>query len=812
VGLSGTARSTIARRQAVVPVGAGAFRRHCRRIIPAVAFAVILLVHVAMAQGEDARRPPDVSATRDAGSGTANVSRRNSIQAQAQAQREALCRLIDAHDRDLRPAESFRLFADDEYPGIVRCKYELAQRARSCFILDGTTIITKTVVPQEGQKLCFHVAAVFPESAADGVSVRFGLRASDGSGGEALLFTREWRNHSAQQEWQRACVDLARYVGAPTTLGFSVTTGRGRAVAGAAGVCLLSDPRLVGSKEPSGVNVILCSIETLRRDHLSLYGHRRRTSPFLEELAAESVVFEQAYSQSSWTRPSVASMLTGLYPSQHDARVMFDRLHDSCVLLPEILRGRGYSTAAFCTNGCISRPAFNYDQGYDLFVWERCYLGDRVVRDILGWLDDEAECRPFFVFAHLFDPHAPYKAPGRYEAVFDPEYDGRLKGFAPLHPKKLRWLSDLTPRDEEYIRARYDEEILYTDTVLRRLVEGLKLRGLWDQTLVVVTSDHGEEFREHGGWGHGFNLYPEVLRIPLLVKLPGNAYAGRRVGGPAGTVDIVPTILSALDMAVPDNLLGIDLLGRLGECDRTGRRFHFAEFWPSVGSGAGPPYYSVISDRYQYVLRQKGKTLEQSVEFLFDLAEDPAARHSLVASRPDILKQYAGMIRRRYRRGYTLVANAGRGRPLTFTGRVCAQVPIVRLEGSDTEADDVFTIETGRKSLRFQLTVAGDCDVLFFQTKPGNAPVTVDIDLDGEVVGPDIVFLGPREEHPDAVPVSIPLDRCIADTDPGIVPECAPGERSGIYIWRNGTPRARASRRARPSEETLQTLKDLGYL
>jgi len=805
-----------------IRVVASAFWRHRRWTVPAISVGLAAVIWIAVAQKGKSEKPlPRVSVSHavepaapepsDAPSKAAPPGPRRR-QEPGVARMQAVRRFINEHQNELRPAEGFHLFADDECPGIRRSKYKLGHETRNSFVIDRTTSIRKTLVPADQVRLLFHVGVAFPEGASKRSSFEFKLRATDSEGRESTLMAREWENYHPQDGWQRASIDLRQYTGRELTLSFDVVARRNGPAGGPAGLCLISDPRLADSGRSSTPNVILFSVETLRRDHLSLHGYSRRTSPFLEELAAESIVFEDAYSQSSWTRPSVATMLTGLYPSQHDAKIIFDRLRDSCVLLPEILRGHGYLTAGFCTNDCIAQPAFNYDQGYDLFVDEGYHIADKVTRDILAWLEGVEEDKPFFVFAHLWDPHGPYTAPGHYAEIFDPDYEGPLKDLAPLLPRKLSQLADLTPRDVDYVRARYDGEILYTDAVIRRFVEGLKERGLWDKTLFVLTSDHGEEFREHGGWDHGHNLFPEKLRVPLVMKLPDAKHGGKRIRGLAGGVDIVPTVLSVLDIPVPQGLLGVDLLAGLETSGKTGREFHFAEFWPCAHKVAGPPYYSVVSKRFQYILRQKGDSIEESEEFLFDLTEDPAAQNNLATSRFEVLEEYGAMIRRRYEKGYTLVANGGEGPPVKFTGRVRAEVPIDRLAAVDTEQDDVFAIESGKTALRFELTVQGDRDVLRFQTVPANSPVTITIECDGKEIPPDMVFLGARKERSEALPVEVPFDRCAVDTDPGVLLDYAPGREPGVYIWRNGTPRARTGRSAGAKEETLQNLKDLGYL
>ena len=557
-------------------------------------------------------------------------------------------------------------------------------------------------------------------------------------------------------------------------------------------------------------NVIVYSIEALRRDHLSLYGYWRETSPFLEELAREAIVFEHAYSQSSWTRPSVATMLTGLYPSQHQALVVMDRLRDSVILLPEILRERGHVTAGFCTGSLITSPSFNYAQGFDLFVDKRQSPAGTWLPKVLEWLDNENPT-PFFVFIHTFDPHDPYAAPDTFRDIFDPGYEAPMKSTRPIRGEQPLDRKGLSSRDVDHMRASYDAEILYSDAMLREFTDGLKERDLWDNTLLVVTSDHGQELNEHGHWGHKRNLFPEKLGIPLVIKLPGQEHGGLRLGGLASGVDLVPTILAALDIPAPADLPGVNLLGSM-ETGETGRDYHFAEFWAENRSNyVGNPDYSVISQRFQYIATAGARKEDTGKEYLFDLIEDPTAQKNLADSRPEIRMKFARMIRERYRQsGYTIAANGG-GKPLRFSGIARAEAPIVELEGIRTESDDSFELDQDKKTLRFELTVTGDDDLLRFQTDPANAPVSIDIERRGEA-SPPTVYLGPRRERCEQLPLKVPARRCVLDTDFGLAPDYVAGQDAGLYIWRQGTSHAQQEKQVEPDEDTLKTLKDLGYL
>jgi len=552
----------------------------------------------------------------------------------------------------LRPAERFRLFDDDDYPEVVRGKYELSFASRSCFVFDADTSITTQITPQDNSRLVLDVAADFPEDGNPYDSVEFQVHAVTEEGDARRLYSCEWeRLYPRNRTWTHVDVDLSDYAGKPVTLRFDVFKQNHSPRKGRGGVCLVADPKLIEPKPTSQPNVILLVIETLRRDHLSLHGYARKTSPFLQRLAEEGITFENAYSQSSWTRPSVASILTGLYPSAHRAIDAMDTLDDSFVLLPEILRECGYRNAAFCTGKVMSDPIFNYDQGFDLFVDKGKALFDELVGDTFAWIDAN-EHQSFFVYIHSFDPHGPYVAPGHFTEIFDRDYSGQLKDEANLRPGVLRKMKSLSSRDREYIRARYDAEILYTDVVCERLVGGLKDRGLWDNTILIITSDHGEELGEHGSWGHALGLFPEQLRVPLVVVLPGGKHAGARIEGLASGIDVMPTILAAVGLPVPGGLPGINLLDGVDRTGRTGRDHHYAESWSTRFVKEPDPVchvvrsdFSLIGPRFQYLFTREESPPGRINERLFDLVVDPDAQDDIAASQPDVLDDCRRFIR-----------------------------------------------------------------------------------------------------------------------------------------------------------------------
>ncbi len=408
-------------------------------------------------------------------------------------------------------------------------------------------------------------------------------------------------------------------------------------------------------------NVILLMVDTLRADRLGAYGHRAARTPHIDGLSADGVRFAHTYAQASWTRPSVATILTGLYPSSHGAIHKADILPDRVETLAELLSAAGYYTVGFPNNVNVS-PGFNFGQGFaeyrylapDLFFWAdeaaarlTLYNGLRLVRErflarrvdvrnyyqpaetvtdtILGWLDTPtAKDRPFFVFGHYMDPHDPY---------FAHPYDG--EGYARVaNPNPPAAVA------ERYSRL-YDGEIAYLDTHIGRLVAGLKERGLYDQTLIVVTADHGEEFHEHGGWWHGTTLYDEQIFVPLVMKPPAGGARGRVVEELATSLDIAPTVLGAAGAAIPPVMQGHAL--PLGDGPAPARTSVFAE-----EDLEGNVLQAVRTPTSKLITANPGNPRGLQPEELYDLARDPGEQRSLVARDPVLLEEMRAALGRSY--------------------------------------------------------------------------------------------------------------------------------------------------------------------
>ena len=372
-------------------------------------------------------------------------------------------------------------------------------------------------------------------------------------------------------------------------------------------------------------DLILISVDTLRPDHLGAYGYPRKTSPHLDALARDSVRFDTAIAQAPSTLPSHASMLTSLPPSRHGA--LFSRrqaLREGATTVAEVLREAGYRTAAFVAKGQLA-PVFRLDQGFELYASSHGSLR-RKVGEAMDWLDAEQPEGPVFLFLHTYEVHHPYRPEPELMDPLDAGYEGDLPDH--IEVDLLRRINgDREPRiaideaDLQHVENAYDAGITHMDLGIRALVRELRERDRFENTAIVFTSDHGEEFGEHGrvGW-HAHSLYDELLRVPLLLRLPGGRHGGERVEAQVRSIDIAPTLLALAGVAAPAAFEGRSLLARLGpDAD--------PEPWParSERDVTRDPLPTALHDgRYKWY---EGR--------LFDLEADPGERVDLREREPE---------------------------------------------------------------------------------------------------------------------------------------------------------------------------------
>jgi hypothetical protein len=342
--------------------------------------------------------------------------------------------------------------------------------------------------------------------------------------------------------------------------------------------------------------VVIYLVDTLRADHVSAYGGRHEVTPAAEAFASDAVVYDSAFAVSTWTRPSVATLLTSLLPGDNGAVGRFGRLSPTVPYLPELFRAAGWRTISVGSNGNIVDPRLGFGRGFDEF--RSLYSASNRFRAVAREIVDDAlavivaQSSPkFFLYVHVVDPHAPYKLEPAYAGMFRPP-TGEPSLF----------------RDRQLLD--YDRCIRQADDQFGRLVEGLKRRGWWRNATVVYVSDHGEEFEEHGGWGHGFTIFEEQVRVPLIVKYPGGRWAGTRWHDPVTLADLTPTLAELCGLQGSARWIGRSLLDRRPD---PGRTVYFTEDLDHVRTyGLQRGRGKVIASLYP--------SLGQTV---FDLVDDP---------------------------------------------------------------------------------------------------------------------------------------------------------------------------------------------
>lgn len=311
-------------------------------------------------------------------------------------------------------------------------------------------------------------------------------------------------------------------------------------------------------QRPSGPNVLLIVADALRADHLGCYGYGRPISPCIDKFAAESLVFEEAWSNSPWTKPSMGTVFTSLFPHEHQAFYWTDDLPDECLTLAEVFRNRNYATFVMQTNPSISEK-HNFKQGFQYYQERIQEKGEIVTSAFLSWLKKHRK-KPFLAYLHYMDTHVPYDAPQEFSQIFGLEEDstlnpGQFKTF------DIRVLGEigLSPEDKHRLVNLYDGAVKYFDNNFETIVDNLKKLRISNKTIIILTSDHGEEFWEHDGFAHGHSLYNELLRVPLIIGFPSHLPA-KRIKSRVQLLDLFPTILETARIDNNFELRGKQLL------------------------------------------------------------------------------------------------------------------------------------------------------------------------------------------------------------------------------------------------------------
>ncbi len=581
---------------------------------------------------------------------------------------------------------------------------------------------------------------------------------------------------------------------------------------------------------PPRPNIVIYLVDTLRQDHLGLYGYERETSPSIDALARDSIVFKQAYATSAWTKASTASLMTGLHPRQHGATSRASPLSPQADLLSERLGPMGYYRAGIVTNPFASGH-WGFDRGYDLFedlgeglenigAWQMI-PAEQVNQRAFEVLDGRPVDRPFFLYLHTIDPHGPNNPIEPYDTLFtdNPRPPG-VASLLPMRPQPLRLQNTV---------ALYDSEIRYSDDKFGEFIKGLKDRGLYDNTVIWFVSDHGEEHLDHGRGGHGTQIFNEVVEVPLILKLADQDQAGQVIDTPVSLVDVVVTQLNMLEQHAPETLAGRNLL------DLIDSESDIAPIFLDLNLVAGSQQTlhvskGIVLGDYKY-FEELAPTAEK---YLFNLRQDPGETKNLIDEQPDKAAELEILLKVQRSSELSGLIVQGIGSKATkgvdWSLSLETDGQFIEVSPIDLEPTDSFEYEPGGNKLTIQCDLTPgndfvvtkgrlqDSDSFAIRVDPPDAKVFIRSNQFGRSARMP-VFLGPNRTKTSA-PVEFTANRedlkmeqlstlfTEAERDPrgsdnlvSIPP--------GVYVVR--LPDASAGEIDMP-EEMIERLKALGYM
>jgi arylsulfatase A-like enzyme len=580
---------------------------------------------------------------------------------------------------------------------------------------------------------------------------------------------------------------------------------------------------------PGRLNVIIIGIDTLRSDHLGCYGYQKDTSPNIDRLAGGGILFENAISQCPWTLPSFATALTSLYPTQHAAgspgvSSFGTRMRTSFPPLAMMLLKKGYSTGAVINAPALSSE-FGVDRGfevYDTATYREHRIADEVTEAVLEWVDLNKD-GPFLMFAHYFDPHLPYEPPAPYDTLFDHEYRGRicdsfdLSYFPRARITNFETMKVLTPEDWNHIRSLYDGEIAFTDQAIGELLRGLEDRGLRKNTLIVLLSDHGEEFFEHGGFEHGHTVYQEQIHVPLIFALPGAIKEGRRIPRQVRLLDVTPTILDFLGIEPRAHIEGTSLRplidGRVG-LTRSEASLIPTEFAYSERMLYGHEKKSITA--YPWKLIYDTATGGQ---MLFNIRDDPDETDNLIDQNPEALAPlqevlfktlfgisdtwYVEMAGGQETHSFDLEIALDRGpvRPKISLYK------IINADGRLAETERIIDPTSDNLTLRIRDLKIQNPLTLAFKVEAKRVSVKFDFRIDGEPALTQ-TFLGQSL----ASPANIPFVQKGAPGSPKSKGQPSTRPQPPYFIVWHTESRFRGEQPVELSQDTKKQLRALGYI
>jgi arylsulfatase A-like enzyme len=406
-----------------------------------------------------------------------------------------------------------------------------------------------------------------------------------------------------------------------------------------------------------GPNVVLIVVDTLRADHLEQFGYRRETGEALRDFASHATRFDACYAPSPWTTPSTATILSGLHPVRHGSTVQGAALNHDVASLAEVLSDGGWQTAGFSFNHNVSATS-RFDQGFDRF---EAFDGratayphvSEMAADVSRWMDDELAGR-FLLYMQPMNTHGPYLVPEEHWA--DLHHRKAMRGFE-YYGTRMKSILRGGLQGEQLAQQRravsagmvtslvekYDSAVRYTTDQVGVVLDDLERRGLYDSSIIILTSDHGEELFDHGGFSHGYSLHREVLHVPLFIKLPGQEEA-RVVQAPVSLEDIYPTVVELLDLPQPYAVDGrslVPLLSADPPPEDEERLLLFHVDWKKRCVGR-----SLQRGRFKLVQIDHDYTGERDRVELYDVLSDPGETSDLAELEPALVAELMAEMKR----------------------------------------------------------------------------------------------------------------------------------------------------------------------
>jgi arylsulfatase A-like enzyme len=673
---------------------------------------------------------------------------------------------------------------------VVRTALPAGPPSRTVFAVD---------VPRDSR--LFFACGIGPEyHSAPGVQFTVKVRGQDR---EDVLWTRLLNplSEPADRRWVPAEVDLSPHAGRGVeiileTTGYEELGDPERAFWGSP---TLATPR--GDRAPL---VVVYLVDSLRADHTTPYGYERDTTPELMEFTRDAVVFDWAIASAGWTKPSVASIFTSQIPARHGVMQIPDPLGKDNVTLAEMLQARGYATGAVIANAAVYAPGSGYDQGFDLFAGVHGPQGRRskvvdaadVVDTALRFIDTRRGL-PAFLYVHAMDPHIPYIPPAPFDRMFEPP---PAPGRSAADPRK----DYESPEDLARVIAQYDGCIAYGDREFGRFLSELEARGLYDRALIVFVADHGEEFLDHERWTHAKSVFDELVRVPLVVKHPGQRDAGQRVSTQVQLVDLLPSILENEQLPVPSPpaIAGQPLSASIEP--GAGERVAILQ-----SGHRGYTAYGVRTQGEKYVRRLS----PEDEELYFQLSDDPGEQESR-------LDQAHGRVRALKAEMESAMSSNPYDFVLRFEGEGVYEMTlrtggwIERLEAPGLGGEEYAVVEDEGRRVSLRLRPSpGEPRQVTFGLKPRGAPVWLDGTRDGRPLPPSAVRLSGGGVSPEALPCRLPdierpdlgtkAERSLED----VFSPPPPGR--GVSAWLTLAP---SSEVLSFDDETRAQLEALGYV